>query len=80
MLTDELLFVQDAVEDATAKAAVLPRFLSLPLVLWPCRTKRLAVSKTLSTAIDAAMAANPSGAGPWLRSFIQQRRPSSAPP
>ena len=39
-LLSALMTFQDHVEDATAKAAVLPRLLSLPLCLWPMALSR----------------------------------------
>jgi hypothetical protein len=37
---DEFMDFQDTVEDATAKAAVLPTWLALPVCLWACANKR----------------------------------------
>jgi hypothetical protein len=36
----EFMIFQDYVEDSTAKAAVLPTWISLPLCLWPCQKRR----------------------------------------
>jgi cytochrome P450 len=60
---------QDSVEDATAKAAVLPRLVSLPLVLWPSALRRYRIVRRLTAAIkDAERAAAPGEGnhGSWL--------------
>ena len=60
---------QDMVEATTAKAAVLPRTISLPLFLWPTQRRRRAVCAQLCAAIEAALAqtSKPAGEGlgPW---------------
>ena len=66
-LIDELMGFQDAVESATAAAAVLPRWLSLPAVLWPVARRRRALQRTLAASLAPALAA--ADGGPWLRSF-----------
>ena len=47
---------QDRVEEATAKAAVLPRALALPLVLWPVAARRVLLSRRIARLIAAAVA------------------------
>ena len=65
---------QDLVEDATAKAAVLPRPVALALALWPCQARRKGMSALLIGAFEAAgygSAAPSAGLGPWLQSFAR---------
>lgn len=81
---------QDRVEDATAKAAVLPRCLALPLVLWPTQRRRAAISESLASAIAAAVRAPTSitasrdatadddGIGPWVRALVLEDGRSAA--
>jgi hypothetical protein len=80
---DEFTAFQDAVEEATAKAAVLARRVALPLVLWPVQRwrERLAASvvQYLRAAHTETNAASLSGAvdhttdqplGPWLQHIM----------
>ncbi len=78
---DAFMRFQDAVEDATAKAAVLPRWLALPLVLWPTARMRAGVRSMLAAAIARAVASHAShaspasggpggGIGPWVRALV----------
>ena len=66
---------QDAVESATARAAVLPRWFARIFVLRSVEAQRARVSNHLSCAIaDAWLGDNVSGSsssscGPWLHSF-----------
>jgi cytochrome P450 len=75
-IVDEFMSFQDAVEDATAKAAVLPRTLAKPMVLWPVRRKRAAVSGRLAAALTAARleaaatGTADDGLGPWVRALM----------
>ncbi|KAH8075454.1 cytochrome p450 [Aureococcus anophagefferens] len=62
-LIDELMGFQDAVESATAAAAVLPRWLSLPAVLWPVARRRRALQRTLAASLAPALAAADGGPG-----------------
>jgi hypothetical protein len=73
------------VEEATAKAAVLPRALALPLVLWPVAARRVLLSRRIARLVAAAVAeaeaaeaaadaeaeapSAPAELGPWLRAF-----------
>lgn len=74
---------QDRIEDATAKAAVLPRTLSLPLVLWPVARMRRKLTRRLAAAIACAeRGADPATLGSWLRAAATlpgelARRPSA---
>ena len=68
----EFMGLQDQIEDATAKAAVLPRWLSLPLVLWPVAFRRRRLGSRLARLVTAALGdadASPGDHGPWLRAF-----------
>ena len=77
---EAFLRFQDAVEDATAKAAVLPRAAALPLVLWPTSRKRAVVRASLAAAITAALRDDATGIGPWVRALVLDdgRSPSDA--
>ena len=85
---EAFLRFQDAVEDATAKAAVLPRAAALPLVLWPTSRKRAVVRASLASAIATALRHDASGIvysgrpgiGPWVRALVLDdgRSPSDA--
>ena len=74
---------QDRIEDATAKAAVLPRTLSLPRVLWPVARMRRKLTRRLAAAIACAeRGADPATLGSWLRTAATlpgelARRPSA---
>lgn len=70
-LTDFMEF-QDMVEDATAKAAVLPRFLSVPLVLQPVQRKRLELTMNLTEMIQTTWRNNGTAMGPWLQAFRKE--------
>ena len=65
---DAFMEFQDAVEDATAKAAVLPRRVALLLILAPVQARRAVVSGRLAAAIEAAWQGS-EGWGPWLHTF-----------
>ena len=61
---------QDAIENATAMAAVLPRALALPLVLWPVARRRRRLVARLAQAIDEADKLTELAAlGSWYRSM-----------
>ena len=59
---------QDAIEEATAKAAVLPRCLALPLALWPVARTRRQLTARLAAAIEVTMrtATADDALGSWL--------------
>ncbi|CAM9552758.1 unnamed protein product, partial [Heterosigma akashiwo] len=65
-LVEEVMQFQDRVEDATAKAAVLPGLIALPLVLWPCALARRNLQQKLAKQIVASQDTQ-TGWGPWLR-------------
>lgn len=50
-LIDEFMTFQDFVEDSTAKAAVLPTWLSLPVCLWSCQRKRGVLVRSLEACL-----------------------------
>ena len=61
---------QDAIEHATAMAALLPRALALPLVLWPVARRRRRLVARLAQAIDEADKLTELAAlGSWYRSM-----------
>jgi hypothetical protein len=67
---DSFMKYQDAVESATARAAVLPPWFARLFVLSKVEAQRERVRLHLSCAIaDAWLGADASGCGPWLESF-----------
>ena len=66
---DDFMQYQDSVEDATAKAAVLPRFISVPLVLRPVQQQRLELTAQLENMIEQLCNNNDESVGPWLTAF-----------
>lgn len=56
---------QDHVEDATAKAAVLPRPIALVLHLWPVALRRMLLTRRLRSTILL-------GDGPWARAYRER--------
>ena len=76
---DAFMTFQDGIEDATAKAAVLPRVLALPLVLWPvARTRRRLTARLAAAIRQAEHGVDPVALGSWLHAMLlpgSQRRP-----
>mmetsp|Transcript_26895 Transcript_26895/g.58808 ORF Transcript_26895/g.58808 Transcript_26895/m.58808 type:complete len:543 (+) Transcript_26895:117-1745(+) len=66
---DDFILLQDDIEKATAAAAVLPRWLSLPLVLRPVERSRLKMQKLISKRILDAWCSPLEEQGPWLKDF-----------
>ncbi len=67
---DSFMSFQDAVESATARAAVLPRWFATAFVLSKVEALRSGVSSQLSFIIaDAWLGDDGSGCGPWLNAF-----------
>ena len=66
---DDFMQYQDCVEDATAKAAVLPRFVSVPLVLRPVQQQRLELTAQLAKMIEQLYSNSDERVGPWLTAF-----------
>ena len=76
-LLTALMSFQDSVEDATAKAAVLPRFISLPLCLWPMALSRKRLARRLRRLMEGITESM--DRGPWLRAFhSEQTSPEDA--
>ena len=50
-LLEEFMTFQDALEDATAQAAVLPRPIALVAFLWPVQRKRLALQRRIANVL-----------------------------
>ena len=71
-LLSALMWFQDSVEDATAKAAVLPRLLSLPLCLWPMSLSRRRLVRRLRRLLGSISGTD---CGPWLRAFRSEQLP-----
>ena len=69
---------QDQLEDATAKAVILPRWLSLPLFLWPVQRRRQVlqtqIRKILSTMVRDIDTNDASPLGWWLQQHIDSKR------
>lgn len=66
---DDFMTLQDAIEDATAAAAVLPRWLALPLILRPVQKQRIKLQRRIAQRIERAWCAALDDQGPWLREF-----------
>ena len=66
-----MMSFQDQIEDATAKGAVLPRFLAIPLVWQPVARARERLQAAMAERISKAAAVHndPRAWGPWLRTF-----------
>ena len=77
-LLNALMIFQDMVEDATAKAAVLPRWVSLPLCLWPTEKARKVlqhrIARLLQTMWNKA-SDDPSCCilGPWSKTYMEEQ-------
>jgi cytochrome P450 len=66
---DEFMDYQDCVEDATAKAAILPRLVSVPIVLRPVQQQRQELTTQLAHMIEELYNNNDEIVGPWLTAF-----------
>lgn len=53
-LLEDIMMLQDKIEDATAAGAVLPRWISIPLVYGPTRQVRLKVQAKMGRLIEEA--------------------------
>jgi len=53
-LIDDIMIFEDKIEDATAKAAVLPSFIAVPFYLNPTKRARLALQAQLADRMDEA--------------------------
>ena len=69
---DEFMQLQDAIEEATAAAAVLPKFLSLPIILRPVERSRIKLQKDIARRISLAWSKPEKDQGPWLKQFLSQ--------
>ena len=72
-LVDSIVEFQDGVEEATAAAAVLPRWLALPLILWPAARRRRRLEKRISAALEGGDGAR----GPWATAFGERKLPAA---
>lgn len=77
-LIEDFMRLQDKIEDATAAAAVLPRWLANPLALSPTKQMRLNIQEKVATAIAeakqqsnyvTAMERDAPFYGPWLKAM-----------
>lgn len=71
---ESFMLYQDKVEDATAKAAILPRFLSVSFILKPVEKQRLILTKQLATMIHTIWNEDSNDMGPWLTAFQRDNR------
>mgnify|MGYP004099356571 CR=1 FL=1 len=71
-LVDSIVEFQDGVEEATAAAAVLPRWLALPLILWPAARRRRRLEKRIAAALEGDGVP-----GPWATAFGERGLPAS---
>ena len=74
-LLEELMIFQDKVEDATAKAAVFPRILALPVCLWPTQKARGVLRKRLSRTLSSIWDKTDESMGPWLKTYVKEKTP-----
>ena len=72
-LVDSIVEFQDGVEEATAAAAVLPRWLALPLILWPAARRRRRLEKRIAAALEGGDGER----GPWAAAFGERGLPAS---
>lgn len=66
---DDFIVLQDDIEEATAAAAVLPRWLSLRMILRPVEQSRLKLQKYIAKRILDGWCAPIEEQGPWLKEF-----------
>jgi cytochrome P450 len=71
-LVDAIVQFQDGVEEATAAAAVLPRWLALPLILWPAARRRRRLEKRIAAALGGD-----GPPGPWTTAFGERGLPAA---
>ena len=71
-LVDSIVEFQDGVEEATAAAAVLPRWLALPLILWPAARRRRRLEKRIAAALGGD-----GPPGPWTTAFGERGLPAA---
>ena len=71
-LVDAIVKFQDGVEEATAAAAALPRWLALPLILWPAARRRRRLEKRIAAALEGE-----GEPGPWATAFGERKLPAS---
>ena len=69
-LVDAIVEFQDGVEEATAAAAVLPRWLALPLILWPAARRRRRLEKRIAAALEEMRRR---AHGPWATAFGERK-------
>jgi sterol 14-demethylase len=64
---------QDALEDATAKAAVLPRWIALPACLWPVKKRRLMLQTKIVAILKRVFQDKESVLGLWLETVKEDQ-------
>ena len=63
---DDFMDFQDRLEDVTAKAVILPRWLSLPALLMPLKRRRERMQVTIAKRLDELLASPSPRLGFWL--------------
>lgn len=74
-LLEALMVFQDKVEDATAKAAVLPRIIALPVCLWSTQKAREALKLRISKILPDILRTGETVLGPWLQTYSKEKTP-----
>lgn len=69
---DEFMVLQDSIESATAAAAILPSWISVPLILKPVEKRRMKLQINIQERIRWAWQQDHGIIGPWLVKFRQQ--------
>lgn len=69
---NEFMILQDSIESATAAAAVLPSWISVPLILKPVKKRREKLQMNIQERIRWAWHQDNGVIGPWLVKFRQQ--------
>lgn len=69
---DDFMVLQDDIEEATAAAAVLPKFISIPLILRSVERARIKFQNDIAQHILDAQKMPETQQGPWLKEFRTQ--------
>lgn len=69
---DEFMVLQDSIESATAAAAILPSWISVPLILKPVERRRKKLEMNIQERIRWAWQQDRGIIGPWLVKFRRQ--------
>jgi cytochrome P450 len=63
---DDFMGFQDQLEDVTPKAVVLPRWIALPVLLWPVKLRRERLQANIARRLDGLLATPSPSLGFWL--------------